>query len=341
LSSCYLKKKKKKTFFCIVVDIDQLQDSFRKLSIRSLLLDKYRQLQSNSNNDSINELFLKECRLFLHNYGYLFDRHTYKMFKQNFLYEFECIKNNHQRILQLATQIIQLIKPIIELHIKQKYKSFSSIPIDVFKKLHLEPIEELTNENENKKMTTSLSTTQIYGNFQNKKSNQINRSHLTTSKTCHSNFLIESNSNQSDDYDYIDDDYSTSLSKDPLVKCYHRHIREHISSMFTRYTHLLKLNQVNSTSLLINEGKALIVAGHKLVFVLETLHEHLRNSNKFQHIQTPFIHLTRQLCDALTSFIRLLKQISNQNCTNILKFQHDTQIIMNIVKQIKQQCTSV
>jgi hypothetical protein len=130
-------------------------------------------LLSKSNIDLNNRLFINECRIFLHDYGCLLDRHTYKILKENFLYELEHIINNNQRIIQLATQIIQLIKPIIELRIKQKYNSFSSIPIDVFKKLNLEPIEELANENENKKMTTSLSTTQIYGNFQNNKSSKI------------------------------------------------------------------------------------------------------------------------------------------------------------------------
>ncbi len=178
--------------------------------------------------------------------------------------------------------------------------------------------------------------------FFNLIANRTHSSRMTTSKTCHSNFLAESNDDKSDDYDYIDDDYSTSPSiTDPLVKCYHRHIREHISSMFMRYSHLSQLkqtqNEVNTTSFLITEGKALIVAGHKLVFVLETLHEHLRHSTK---IQTPLIQLTGQLCDALTSFVRLLKQLSNQNCTNIQKFQHDTQMIMNVVKKIKQQCSS-
>ena len=171
---------------------------------------------------------------------------------------------------------------------------------------------------------------------------------MTTSKTCHSNFLAKENHNKSDDYDYIDDDYSSIPSvqiTDPLVKCYHRHIREHISSMSMRYARLSQLNQtsteMNTTSSLMTEGKALIVAGHKLVFVLETLHEHLRNSPKIQQIQTPLIPLTRQLCDALTSFVRLLKQLSNQNCIHFQKFQHDTQIIMNVVKKIKQQCSSV
>jgi hypothetical protein len=300
---------------------------------------------------------MNECRIFLHDYGCLLDRHSYKILKENFLYELEHINNNNQRIIQLATQIIQLIKPIIEIRIKQKHHSYSSIPIDVFKKLNLEPIEELANENDhNKKMTTSVSTTQIYGSFQTNKSSKIhftsieskldfsfieNRmppSRMTTSKTCHSSFLAN---DKMDDYDYIDDDYSTIPSvstTDPLVKCYYRHIREHISSMFTRHS---RLSQLNETSLLVTEGKALIVAGHKLIFVLETLHEHLRHSTKTQQIQTPLIHLTQQLCDALTSFVRLLKQLTNQPCPNIQKFQHDTQLIMNIVKKIKQQCSSV
>jgi hypothetical protein len=114
--------------------------------------------------------------------------------------------------------------------------------------------------------------------------------------------------------------------------------------MFTRFSQINQIqNDVNTISLLITEGKALVVAGHKLIFVLETLHEHLRHTSKFHQIQTPLSHLTTQLCDSLTSFIRLLKQLSN--CSNlqklIIQFQHDTQIIMNIVKRIKKQCSSV
>ncbi|CAF2091533.1 unnamed protein product [Rotaria magnacalcarata] len=330
------------------INIDELQDSFRKLSINSLLLNKYRQLLSNSNTDSINRLFINECRLFLHDYGCLLDRHTYKVFKQNLLHELERI-NNNQRIIQLATQIIQLIKPFIELRLKQKHTNFASIPIDVFKKLNLEPIEELQNENDNKKMTTSMSTTQIYGTFKNNKSaNRFRSSQMPTSKTCDSKFFTELNKNKSDSYDYIDDDYSSSPSislKDPLIKCFHRHIREHISSMFMRYTRLSQLNQtkdeLNTTSSLINEGKGLIVAGHKLVFVLETLHDHMQRSTKNQQIKTPLIQLTGQLSGVLATFICSLKQFSNQNCTNREKFQHDTQMIMNVVKRIKQQCSSV
>ncbi|CAF4761297.1 unnamed protein product, partial [Rotaria magnacalcarata] len=58
--------------------------------------------------------------------------------------------------------------------------------------------------------------------------------------------------------------------------------------MFMRYTRLSQLNQtkdeLNTTSSLINEGKGLIVAGHKLVFVLETLHDHMQRSTKNQQI---------------------------------------------------------
>lgn len=171
---------------------------------------------------------------------------------------------------------------------------------------------------------------------------------MTTSKTCHSNLFAELNNNKSDTYDYIDDDYSISQSlsiKDPLIKCYHRHIREHISTISTRYSRLCQLNQTqidpNKNLSLINESKALIVAGHKLVFVLETLHDHMERSTNNQPTQTPLIHLTGQLSDALASFIRSLKQFSNQNCTNVEKFQHDTKLIMNVVKRIKHQCSSV
>lgn len=181
-------------------------------------------------------------------------------------------------------------------------------------------------------------------------------SQIPTSKTYHSSFLTEStnnytnnnNNNKSDDYDYIDDDYSVSPSvstKDPLIKCYHRHIHEHVSSMSMRYSRLSQLNStynaLNTTSLLINEGKALIVAGQKLVFVLETLHEHIQRSTKAPQIQTPLIRLTRELSDGLTLFIRSLKQFSNQKCTNIQQFQHDTKSIMNVVRRIKQQCSLV
>lgn len=180
-------------------------------------------------------------------------------------------------------------------------------------------------------------------------------SHMTTSRTCHSSFLVDTPKPpaqfptiKSDDYDYIDDDYCVSPSIytiDPLIKCYHRHIREHIANMFIRYGHLCQLNPaqttVNSVSLLVVEGKALVVAGRKLIFVLETLHEHLRHSTKVQQLQSPLVHLTMQLCDALTSFVHLLKQLSHDDggTSSTRHFQRDAHTIMSVVKRIRQQCS--
>ncbi len=279
-----------------------------------MLIDKYRQLISKPYIESILHLFITECHLFLQNYGSLLDRYTYRLIKENLLYELEHQKN--QRI-QFSTKIIQLI----DRRLKQKPPNSSLIPNDVFKKLHLEPIAEIPYE----KLNTSHSSTQISGKP---------RTQMKTSKTCHSNFLTSSSYKKSNDYDYIDDD---DYSINPLIKCYYRHINEQIDLITKRYTHLIE--NENNMSLLIIEGKGLIVAGHKLVFVLETLHEHL------QQIQTSLKHLTTQLCEALTNLIRLLKQFSQQNSTNIPKliihFKQDIKIIMNIVKKIKQQCTLV
>jgi len=157
---------------------------------------------------------------------------------------------------------------------------------------------------------------------------------MKTSKTCHSNFLTLSSDNKKENYDYIDDDDD---SRNPLTKCYYRHINEQVDSIIKRYSYLLE--NENKISLLITEGKRLVVAGHKLIFVLETLHEHL------QQIQTSLIHLTTQLSETLKNFIQLLKQFSQQNCTNIQKlnihFKQDIKMIMNIVKRIKQHCRLV
>jgi hypothetical protein len=255
-------------------------------------------------------LFLTECHLFLHNYGSLLDRYTYRLIKENFLSELE---HQKKRRIELSTKIIQLIHS----RLKQKTPSQSLIPNDVFKKLHLEPIEEIPHE----KMSTSYSSTQLYQNP---------RTQMKTSKTCHSNFLTSSayNYNSTDNDDYL---------FNPLIKCYYRHINEQVDSIIKRYSYLLE-NEKNKISLLVSEGKRLVVAGHKLVFVLETLHEHLQ-----QQIETSLIHLTTQLCEALTSFIQLLKQFSQQNCTNIPKliisFKQDIQMIMNIVRRIKHHCS--
>jgi hypothetical protein len=301
--------------FSLLADLDQLEKYFQKFSIRSSLIDKYRQLILKINFELILPSFITECHLFLHNYGYLLDRYTYRLIKENFLYELEYKK---KQIIQLSTKIIQLI----DLRLKQKPSNSSLISNDVFKKLHLEPIEEIPNE----KISTSYSSTQIYKNH---------RTQMKTSKTCHSNFLTLSSDNKKENYDYIDDDDDDSMNS--LTKCYYRHINEQADSIIKRYSYLLE--NENKISLLITEGKRLVVAGHKLIFVLETLHEHL------QQIQTSLIHLTTQLSETLKNFIQLLKQFSQQNCTNIQKlnihFKQDIKMIMNIVKRIKQHCRLV
>lgn len=165
--------------------------------------------------------------------------------------------------------------------------------------------------------------------------NQQRPTQMTTSKTCYSSFLVEASKEKSDSYDYIDDDYSvnTNSFNDPLIKCYHRHIREHINSMLTRFSHS---NQHNTISSLINEGKALIVCGQKLIFILETLHE---------QIQTPLIPLSKQLSQALASLLRLLKQLSHEPCMKttqiIIQFQDETRFIINLAKRIKRHCNSI
>lgn len=160
---------------------------------------------------------------------------------------------------------------------------------------------------------------------------------MKTSKTCHSNFVTSSNY---DDYDYIDDDDDDNgdYSMKPLIKCYYRHINEQVNLIIKRYSFLLE--NENELYVFVDQGKKLVVSGQKLLFVLETLREHS------QQIQTSLMHLKRQLCEALTNFIQLLKQISCQlnsinHHKNIIQFKSNIQFIMNIVKRIKQHCSTV
>lgn len=297
-----------------LVDLDQLEQCFHKCSIRSSLINKYRQLTYRTNSEVQFRSFHTECQVFLQNYGYLLDRYTYRLIKENLLIEFAQQQVNKQRISS-ATKILQLI----EIQLKEKSSSSSFLPNDVFKKLHLEPIEEIPNE----KLSLSRSTMEI---------SRHAHTQMKTSKTCHSNFLTSSSFHQSDDYDYIDDD---DYTLNPLIKCYYRHVHEQIDLILKRYSHLFE-NEYKISQLVI-EGKTLVVAGHKLVFVLETLHEHL------QQIQTSLMHLTTQLCEALTNLIQLLKQFSQQNGANASKlithFRQNVRMIMNIVKKVKQQCS--
>ncbi|CAM4823422.1 unnamed protein product [Rotaria magnacalcarata] len=305
------------------IDLDQLRNSFQKLSIRSSILDKYCQLTLKTNIESKIYSFVTECYLFLQNYGCLLDRYTYRLIKENYLHEFE---HKKKQAIQLATKIIQLIKSTIDLRLKQKSSSNSSISNDVFKKLHLEPIAEIPQE----KINTSLSTTQIHRTYHN----ENHQKHMKTSKTCFSNFLPLSPSIPSNDDNSLDD----IDSKSRLIKCYYRHVNEQVNSIMKRFSYLLDTEHRNISSLTI-DGKALIVAAHKLVFVLETLHEHVKQ------IHTSLIHLTTQLCEALKNFIQLLKEFSQNNSSNIQKFivqfQSSIKTIMNIVQRIKQQCSVV
>ncbi|CAF3192843.1 unnamed protein product [Rotaria socialis] len=306
------------------IDLDQLRNSFQKLSIRSSILDKYCQLTLKINIESKIYSFITECYLFLQNHGCLLDRYTYRLIKENYLHELEHTK---KQTIELATKIIQLIKSTIDLRVKQKSNSNSSISNDVFKKLHLEPIAEIPQE----KINTSLSTTQIHRTHHN----ENHQKHLKTSKTCFSNFLLSSSSiipsNDNDSLDDID-------SKSRLIKCYYRHVNEQVNSIIKRFSYLLDAEHHNIPSLTI-DGKALIVAAHKLVFVLETLHEHV------QQIRTSLVQLTTQLCEALKSFIQLLKELSQNNSNTlkkfIVQFQSIIKTIMNIVQRIKQQCSVV
>ena len=289
-----------------------MEKCFQKLSIRSSLLDKYRQVISNINIGSVVHFFITECHRFLRHYGSLLDRYTYRLVKENLLTELEHDKPPR---IQLATKIMRLI----DSRLQEKLSSSSLIGNDVFKRLHLEPIEEIPTE----KITTSHSSTQI---------SEHSRSQMKTSKTCHSNFLTSSSYNKLDDYDYIDDD---DYSINPLIRCYYRHVNEQIDLIIKRYSHLL--GDEKRVSLLVSDGKGLVVAGHKLVFILETLREHL------QQMQTSLMHLTTQLCEALTSLIQLLKQFSQQNRRTLSKLitslKENVKVIMNIVRRIEEQCS--
>ncbi|CAF0851692.1 unnamed protein product [Rotaria sordida] len=307
-----------------LIDLDQLQNSFQKLSVRSSLIDKYCQLILKTNIESIIHSFIDECYLFLHNYGCLLDRYTYRLIKENYLYELE---HKKKQIIELSTKIIQLIKSIIDLRLKEKFHPNSLISNHILKKLHLKPITEISNE----KINTSLSTIQIYGNFLN--NNNHYQTDMKNSKTCFSDFLSLSSYNKTNDYEYM----NNICSINPLIKCYYRHINEQINLIIKRFSYLLETD--NKISLLITEGKALTVAGHKLIFVLETLHEHV------QQIHTSLIHLTTQLYETLKNLIQLLKEFTQTNCTNIQKliiqFKQNINMIMHIVQRIKQHCSLV
>ena len=302
-------------------DLDQLQVSFRILSIHSSLLNKYHQLTLQKNIDTIIHSFINECHLFLHNYGCLLDQYTYRLIKEIYLYELE---HNNKRVIHLSTKIIQLIKSIIGMQKRETFHTYSSVSNTSYKQPYLEPIVEVSNE----KLSAPLTAKQDK-NFLNKSA----QSNMKNLKTCHTNSFSLSSYKNLYVYDTIDDDYSIN----PLVKCYYRHINEQVDSIVKRCSYLLQ-NEYR-TPLLLTEAKAFVVAGHKLVFVLETLHEHSQKTH------TLLTHLTTQLCEALRNLVELLKEVGKQNYTNIresiMEFNDKITIIMNIVKRIKQYCRLV
>ena len=282
-----------------------MKRAFEKLSIRSDLLTSYDQIISKPTLLSNVRSFTRECRTFLRDYGYLLDRYTYKTIKEHLLNDLEqAIDNATGQILHFSTQIIQFIQPIIELRLKQK--------------CHLQPIKELSNG----KMTSSSSAAQIYSHL----APSSTRPQLPTSKTYHSNLFANSS---------LVEFHNENQTLDPLMKCYHRHIRDHVDAILKRYSTFNKNEQRIAS--IVADGKTLAVAGHKLVFVLETLHDHL------QQRQTPLSLLTRQLTQALTILLQLLKQLTQPNSIatnhqNILHFKQHTKTIMNLVKRIRLQC---
>ena len=300
------------------VDIKQLEISFGQLNIRSTLPDAYRQLLAKPTIQP----FIDQCRLFLREYGYLLDRYSYKMIKENLLDELESSAGHVKRISRLATKILHLVQCAIDLRLKEVPPKETS---SFMQKAPLESIAELPNEKSNSS-SSSATTTKISSHSRHKSY----RSHMTTSKTCHSNLSLAAASNTTHE--------SSRHSMKPLVQCYYRHILAHIDVILKRFSSLGKNSQKIPS--LIVEGKALIVAGQKLVFILETLHEHLRQT------QTPLLLLTRQLDEALIVFLQFIKQLSQPTTTTtnqqiIVRFKQDTITILSLVKRIKLQCSTI
>ncbi|CAF0755699.1 unnamed protein product [Didymodactylos carnosus] len=310
-SQCSLRHRSKSSDTCITdtISLDQLSIQFHNLSIRSAFPDKFYHLlvicdeliQSSSTKiDQYSKLisvsldYYENSHQFLTEYGSLFNRHTYKQLKE-ILIKFEQLllqfqqnlkENNstinNELILQtklfstLSKNMFSLIRPTIELKLKEKHDSIS-IPREILKKLNLKSIDTNSDgedEDNNKQQLQSLvSTNSIYDTFNNSKidllSPIVNRE-LTNSKTCHTSVSSEKSycsstkstsipltpiliktsydsKDSTDTYDYIEDDYSITPSEiDPrpqssnLLKYYYRHINEQINFMKLRYDKLMK-----------------------------------------------------------------------------------------------------
>lgn len=229
------------------------------------------------------------------------------MIKEHLVMDLEQSMNYANHVVQISTRIIQYLQPMIELRLKQK-------PSQTKKPFVLKD-----------KLLTSLSTTQIYGCHHY----QSSRPTISTSRTYHSNLYDLS----------LSSDHQSPQAFNSLLRCYYRHIREQADFILQRYTTFSTHEQKFST--LIVDGKNLLVASQKLVFVLETLHEHLQQTSS-----TQLSLLTRQLNETLTSFLQSLKQLTQTNASAntyqhfIIQFKQQTKLIMNLVKRIQLQCTN-
>ncbi|CAF0930283.1 unnamed protein product, partial [Didymodactylos carnosus] len=300
------RSKSSDTYITDKIPLDEFPAQFRKLSIRSLLPDKFRELllvcdellQSSSTKfDQFSKLtticfeYCENGYQFLSEYGCLFDRHTYKQFKdilikiEHSLSQFQQnLRENNNVNDELISQIkyfstlskdmFNLIRSTIELKIKQKHDSISTIPIETLKKLNLKPIatnydENGEDDNKQLQLQSSVSMNSVYDTIDNSKTDSSSivnstRPLLNNSKTCHVNLSNENSyypitsttsststshdkKRLTDTYDYIEDDYSTTTSEtdtpsqsSDLLKYYYRHINEQIDLMKLRYDKLIK-----------------------------------------------------------------------------------------------------
>lgn len=280
----------------------QLENFFGELSIRSNLLKSYSQLINQPCQRSSLVYFFDECQKFLRDYGYLLDRHTYRTIKESYLHEFEKFFDQSEQLVNNAQRILQNLKAILEIRSKQRTKA---------SKLH-QPNRPLIKE-------TSCSTMQIHRR----------PTEIPQSKSHYSNLSSLSST----------DNYLNQLSKkNPLINCYYRHVCQQVEKILSRYS-TFNPNESNLSSITQN-GKILLVGAQKLLFVLETLHEHL------QQRQTLLGFLTQQLEQASNSMIQLLKQISQTKTPSnysqtISQFRKTIKLIVNVVKRIQSHCQSL
>jgi hypothetical protein len=286
-----------------------LKITFEKLSIHSTLLDYYQELILKPTHHSNIYSFINECRIFLREYEFLLDRYTSKTIRDHFLVELEHATDYPQRAVQISARIIQFLKPILDVRLQQKQVSSQSSPI----KHKRQPINDslfkqrLVNVRPTWKMVTCGTQTSAH-------------SHLPRSNIFYSD--LSSHKYETDHH-----------ALQSLTQCYYRHIRQHAESIIQRSNSLCRHEQRLSTTVI--NGKALVVAGQKLLFVLETLHEHVGGQR-----YTPLDLLTRQLNDVLTCLLESIKQLSERYSHSCMShFRQSVQTTNQLVKRINLQCS--